>query len=131
MNTAQTVENLINQWKEQGISKTEFVWKLAEACVGWPYVFGAVGELCTPAIRRKYYNNYAKSKPAEAEKIKERCQVLSGRAANCTGCTYYSNGQTRCFDCRGFTRWVLKQIGINLQGAGCTSQWNDSSNWEQ
>ena len=130
MNTAQTVDNLILQWQEQGIQKTEFVWKLAEACLGWPYIFGARGEQCTPETRRKYYNNYINSKPAEAEQIKKRCQVMSGKAS-CSGCPYYPNGTTRSFDCRGFTYWVLKQIGIIIDGAGCTSQWNNDANWEQ
>lgn len=131
MNTAATVDTLLAQWKEQGLTKVEIVWKLAEACLGWPYVFGAVGELCTKATRQKYYNNYINSKPAEAEQIKKRCQILGSGKPSCDECAFYPGGSTRCYDCRGFTRWVLGKVGITLQGAGCTSQWNNQANWVQ
>ena len=129
MNSAQTVDNLLVQWKEQGLSKVEIVWKLAEACLGWPYVFGAVGELCTPATRKRYYNNYKDRKPEEAKQIKDRCKVLKNGGGSCDGCPYYPTASTRCYDCRGFTRWCLGKVGISLQGAGATSQWNNDSNW--
>lgn len=129
MYTSQTVDNLLNQYKSDGLTKAEIVWKIAEACLGWPYVFGAVGELCTVDVRKKYYNNYINSKPAEAAKIKERCSVLSGRQTSCTGCQYYPGGPVRCFDCRGFTRKLLAMVDISLQGAGATSQWNNENNW--
>lgn len=129
MNSAQTVDNLLANWEQQGLTKAGIVWKLAEACLGWPYVFGAVGELCTPAARKKYYNNYINSKPAEAEQIKKRCQVMNGSRDSCDGCPYYPTSPTRCYDCRGFTRWCLGKVGISLQGAGATSQWNNDNNW--
>ena len=76
----------------------------------------------------------------------ERCRLGSGermrrvavqaiRSSNptgsCSGCKWYPGGKrVRSFDCRGFTRWILEQIyGWTLQGAGCTSQWNNESNW--
>lgn len=130
MNTAANVSAELAGWLASGLLKSEVIVKLAEDCIGWPYVFGAVGELCTPDTRRKYYNNYKTRDPAEAEQIKKRCRVLSG-ASSCSGCTYYPGGATRCFDCRGFTRWVFGQVGIRINGAGCTSQWNDNSNWIQ
>lgn len=129
MYTAAEVDGFIEEWKKASISKAQLVWYTAEACLGWPYVFGAAGELCNISTRKKYYNNYASRKPAEAEQIKKRCRVLSGSASSCSGCTYYPGGNTRCYDCRGFTRWCLAQVGITLRGAGATSQWNDNSNW--
>ena len=33
------------------------------------------------------------------------------------------------YDCRGFTRWLLQQAGIDLEGQGATSQWNTEKNW--
>lgn len=40
------------------------------------------------------------------------------------------NGITvRQFDCRGFTYWCALQFGVKIIGGGCTSQWNDESNW--
>lgn len=131
MNSAQTVDNLLANWEQQGLSKAGIVWKLAEACLGWSYVFGAVGEICNLANRRKYYNNYSSRNLVEAEQIKKRCQYLSGKKETCDGCPYYPSSPTRCYDCRGFTRWCLSKVGISLQGAGATSQWNNDSNWIQ
>ena len=129
MYSAAYVTEKINGWVAEGLSKAEIVQKASEICIGWPYVFGAVGELCTPATRKKYYNNYTTRNPAEAEQIKKKCYVLSGRSS-CSGCPYYPAGATvRCFDCRGFTRWLFGKVGITIKGAGCTSQWNDNNNW--
>ena len=33
------------------------------------------------------------------------------------------------YDCRGFTYCCLMDVGIRIEGAGATSQWNDDSNW--
>ena len=132
MNTAAAVDNKLAEWMGSGLLKVETVVKLAEACMGWPYVFGAAGELCNQANRTKYYNNYKTRNPDEAAQIKKRCQILNGSKSSCSGCTYYPGGSTRCYDCRGFTRWVFKQAaGITISGAGCTSQWNTNSNWEE
>ena len=132
MYSAAKVSSDLTGWLQSGLLKSEVVAKLAEDCIGWPYVFGAVGELCTPDVRRKYVNNYKTRNPDEAAQIKKRCLVLSGTKSSCSGCAYYPGGATRCYDCRGFTRWIFKQAaGITITGAGCTSQWNTSSNWEQ
>ena len=129
MNTASYVDNLIAELKASGCSKEEAVVKLAEACVGWPYVYGARGEKCTPSIRKRYYNNYTTRNPGEAEQIKKNCEVMCGKAS-CANCKFYPGGDTRCYDCRGFSYWVLLQFGIKIQGGGATSQWNDNTNWE-
>ena len=131
MNTAAEVNKSLTDWLAAGLLKSEVVVKLAQACLGWPYVFGAAGEICNPSTRKKYYNNYINRDPDEAAQIKKRCQVLNGSKETCTGCTYYPGGGTRCYDCRGITRWVFSQVGIHIDGAGCTSQWNASANWTQ
>ena len=41
MKTCAEVDNLIAQWKAEGLSKAEIIVKAAEACMGWPYVWGA------------------------------------------------------------------------------------------
>ena len=129
MNSASTVDNLISQWKSMGLSKEEIVVKTAEACMGWSYVWGGYGQYCT-ASNRESYANRSTCPSGESEQIKRKCQVLNGSKSSCSGCRYYPSARTRFFDCRGFTRWVLQQVGINLQGAGATSQWNTATNWE-
>lgn len=130
MNTAADVNIMLVQWAEQGMTKEEIVLRLAEACLGWPYVYGAVGEQCTPATRRKYAKNYETREPAESAQIKKTCRVLNLGVSTCNGCKFYPDGDVRCYDCRGFTRWVLGRVGITLQGGGATSQWNNDLNWE-
>lgn len=130
MYSATQVAEMINGWKQAGISKAELTVKIAEACMGWPYVWGALGEECTVA-KREYYMNRSAIGEGDRNLIKKRCQVLNGSKSSCDGCTYYPRSQrTRIFDCRGFTRWVLQQAGCGtIQGAGATSQYNTNSNW--
>ena len=45
------------------------------------------------------------------------------------GLTTKDGVKVRQFDCRGFTYWVLKQFGIIIEGAGCTTQWGNDNNW--
>lgn len=127
MYTADYVDNYIKKLKDQGMSLAQVAWKTALACVGWAYVFGARGQLCTPANRRSRYNGTSAGK--DKDNIKDKCKNFSGNGS-CTGCKWYPGGRTRFFDCRGFTYWILlKVFGWTLVGAGCTSQWNDEDNW--
>ena len=131
MNTANEVLAMINGWKQQGMSKADLTIKIAEACLGWSYVWGGYGQICNKSNRNSYAN---RSSCPEAERavIISKCQVLRESASSCNGCKWYPGGTTRFFDCRGFTRWVLEQsCGWTLQGAGATSQWNTASNWVQ
>lgn len=122
MYSADEVSSLRDRLIKEGAGKPEIVKRMAWACVGWPYVFGAAGEMCTPEIRRKYAGYH----PEYAENIRRACPVLSGNKSSCDGCQWQ---RCRCFDCRGFTRWVLAQAGLDLAGAGATSQWDTSANW--
>lgn len=130
MNSAQTVDNMINNWKTMGMTKAELAVLIAEACMGWPYVWGGAGQYDTPA-NRKSYADRSSCPSGESAVIKKQCKVLNSGASSCSGCKWYPNAKTRFFDCRGFTRWVLGQVGISLQGSGATSQWNDNSNWSE
>jgi len=125
LNNADQVAELIEKLKAQGIPLADAAWQAALACVGWPYVFGARGELCTPANRRARYS-------ADHPTIKTACKNYDG-TGTCKGCKWYPNGKrVRFFDCRGFTYWILLQIyGWKLAGAGATSQWNTASNWSK
>lgn len=123
MNSANYVETLIEELKKSSIPLSDAVWETAIACIGWPYVFGAAGAYCTPSNRKARASDVHPT-------IVSKCQVLNGSKASCTGCQWYPDGEkVRMFDCRGFTRWCLAQFGIQLNGAGCTSQWNDENNW--
>ena len=126
MKTAKQVDELIVQLKNSGIPLSDAAWQAALACVGWPYIFGDRGQLCTPAHRRAAYNSKGEDHPT----IKSKCKNFEG-TGSCSGCTFYPGGQTRANDCRGFTYWILLQIyGWKLMGAGATSQWSNADNWK-
>jgi hypothetical protein len=120
MNNIEYVTTLLESMIQQGRSKAEIVRSVAIACEGWPYVFGAWGEQCTPSGRRRRVRD-------DHPTIVTACQVLSGKKSVCDGCKW--DLPVRMFDCRGFTDWCLKQVGIDLKGEGATSQWNTKSNW--
>lgn len=125
MRTAKEVNDLVQQWKNDGVPGPELVVKTANECIGWPYVFGGRGEYCTPANRKARYN-------PKYPTIYSKCQVLrdTNKKDNCTGCKWHPGGTTLFYDCRGFTYWLFKLINIEIKGGGATSQWNDDSNWE-
>lgn len=132
MNSAAWVDDKVKEWKAAGLSKAEIVVKCAEACLAWDYVFGEWGDYCTPTVRKKRADGCEKKYPKEAAVIRSKCQVLRGGTKECTGCKFYPmDCKTRCFDCRGFTHWVLLQVGIDISGQGATSQWNTESNWAE
>ena len=72
MNTAAKVDQLMTEWKSESIANPLFVVRLANACIGWPYVFGGRGEYCTPSNRRSFYNT------KKVDAIKEKCKNFSG-----------------------------------------------------
>ena len=123
MNTAEYVDSLITTQKAEGRTGQEIAWNAALACVGWPYVFGARGEYCTVATRKKYYRD-------DHPTIKTACKAYDG--GSCSGCKWFPGGKkVRCFDCRGFTYWVLLTVfGWKLMGTGATAQWNNADNWK-
>lgn len=128
MNNAKQVDELVSKLKENGVPFSEAVWQTALACVGWPYVFGAWGALCTTSERKQRYkyNNVAN--------ILQACQQLRSDSpkGTCVGCKWYPDGErVRCYDCRGFTDWCLKQFGFDLEGEGATGQWNSKKNWKE
>lgn len=104
--------------------KATNVVQAAESQIGNPYVFGTWGSPCTPAIRKQYagYN------PQYKDKIYKTCPVLSDEQTTCDGCKWQGK---LCFDCRGFTYWCLKQVGIVLSGGGATTQYDTKANWDK
>ena len=131
MNSKKYVDLLVADLKQKGVSKPNIVVQVAKACLGWPYAWGSLGQDCTVGNRQACMKRSSIAE-GDRELIRKRCQILNGSSSTCKDCKYYPGGErTRIFDCRGFTRWVLQQVGITLQGAGATSQYNTASNWTE
>lgn len=121
MNTIEQVEAIRQQMLAEGAGKPEIIRQVALACIGWPYVFGAWGEECKPANRRRRVRS-------DHPTIASKCPAISrGAACNASNCAWGIG--VRMFDCRGFTAWLLRQVGLDLTGQGATSQWKASANW--
>lgn len=128
MNTASEVNRLFAAWSGQGLPKHELIVKTAEAEIGWPYVWGATGQKCTPAQRRAYAAR-SSCPAAEAEVTLKKCPVCNGSATSCDGCKYYPGNCTLIDDCQGFVKQISARIGIHYEGGGATSMWNSKKNW--
>lgn len=103
--------------------KPKKVVEVAESQIGSPYVFGAWGALCTPALRKRY----AEYNPSQKAITYKRCPVLSGKQSKCAGCKYDG---LLAFDCRGYTHYCVKNgAGIDISGGYVGRQWSDS-NWD-
>ena len=122
MYTAKDAEALVSRLKASG--KPAIIRGLSTLCLGWPYVWASRGEMCTPKWRRNRIPYCRQQKYADM--IRDNCPVLSDNAASCDGCKWDG---VRCFDCRGFTRWLLAQAGVPLYGESVTTQWETASNW--
>ena len=131
MTTAEQISQLVTDLKAQGKPLSGIAWTAAKACLGWAYVFGARGQLCTPSTRRSFYAKKGGKHPT----IKSKCRNFDGSdkvIGDCAACKWYPGGRTRVFDCRGFTYWVLLQVfGWTLKGDGATAQWDIATNWAQ
>ena len=120
MNSIEFVETLREKLIQQGVGKEEIIRQIGKATIGWPYVFGAWGEECTPKGRKKRARD-------DHPTIVSSCQVLIGKAGTCAGCKW--DLPVRMYDCRGFVKWLFEQAGITIEGQGSTSQWKAKSNW--
>ena len=131
MNCAAEVDNLVKTWISQGQSKTYIVVNTAKAELDWAYVWGAVGAECTPS-KREYYMNRSAIGEKDRANIKKYCPVLNGSQSACSGCKWLPGGnRTLINDCQGFVKQVFSKIGISFAGGGCTSMWNNDSNWTE
>lgn len=135
MNSASQVNELFEKWKKQGLTKEELVIKTAEAELGWPYVWGAVGAECNPD-KRKYYAERSACPEGERTQIYKTCQCYDDKGnrsgKSCGGCQYYPNNMRVLIDdCQGFVKQVCNRVGVSLAGGGASSMWRDSSNWIQ
>lgn len=127
MRTASDVNELVAKWIAEGKDKSYIVVNAAEACMGWPYVWGAVGSDCSPS-RRQYYAGRDVCPEGEKKVIISGCQALNGSGKSCGGCKWYpDNMRTLCNDCQGFCKNIFSRVGITLPGAGATSMYNTAS----
>lgn len=126
MNSAKRVDELVADWRAAGKSKTEIIILTAEAEIGWPYVWGATGQKCTPSYREALIKRESE---AEAAVTRKKCQVLSGKSS-CDGCKYYPGGEAVLIDdCQGFIKQIARRVGISFTGGGCSSMWRADANW--
>ena len=131
MYSAKQVDQMLAEWREQGLSKAQIVANNAVSCLGWPYVFGSWGYEDTVAKRRQYYNG-SNIGAGDKKLIMDHCPVMNGKSSSCVGCRYFPGGErVLMFDCRGFTYRMLANVGIKLSGQGATSQWGTDANWEE
>ena len=129
MKAASDVDLLVKGWIDQGLSKTDIIIRTAEAELGWPYVWGAVGAQCTPD-KRRYYAGRDVCPEGEKKVIISGCQALNGSGKSCGGCQYYpDNMRVLIDDCQGFVKQVCSRVGITFAGGGATSMWNSAGNW--
>ena len=134
MYTAAEVDARIARMKAEGASKAKIIDTASDMCIGWPYVFGAYGQDCTTAQRKKY----AGYRQDHAAAIRDACPVLGqkqsaisahikpGCPVSCESCDWHG---TLIDDCRGFTRRLLQWVGLSLYGGTVTAQWEYGPNW--
>lgn len=135
MKSASDVDLLVQEWIDQKKTKAEIIVNTAEAELGWPYVWGAVGAQCTPE-KRKYYAQRSSCPAGEVTQIYKTCQYYNADGTPsgkyCGGCQYYPNNMRVLIDdCQGFVKQTAGRAGITFTGGGATSMWNGSTNWEK
>ena len=118
MNTIEKVNDIKAWLEKEDVPIRNRIPILAQACLEWPYVFGAWGEECSPANRKRRVRD-------DHPTIKSKCPALNGKT--CSSCKWGIG--VRMFDCRGFTAWILRAVGLDIHGEGATSQYNTNSNW--
>ena len=91
MKSASDVDLLVQAWIDQKKTKAEIIVNTAEAELGWPYVWGAVGAKCTPE-KRKYYAQRSSCPAGEVTQIYKTCQALCRdgdySGLSCVNCPY-------------------------------------------
>ena len=135
MKSASDVDLLVQAWIDQKKTKAEIIVNTAEAELGWPYVWGAVGAQCTPE-KRKYYAQRSSCPAGEVTQIYKTCQYYNADGTPsgkyCGSCPYYPNNMRVLIDdCQGFVKQTAGRVGITFTGGGATSMWNGSTNWEK
>ena len=84
-------------------------------------------------LGQMYFERYAVGALTRNEKADKVVELAISRL----GCKYVfgAKGQIehgeQVFDCRGFTWWLLQQIGISISDVGATTQYNTVKDWDE
>ena len=88
------------------------------------------------AIGETYLEMFGKEKHEDLKR-NDKAEKIVQLAEERIGCPYVFgakggivNGK-QVFDCRGFTWWLLQQVGISISDVGATTQWNRAEDWEE
>lgn len=82
-------------------------------------------------LGQMYFERYA----IGAVPKNEKAETVTKLAIERLGCKYVygAKGQIvdgkQVFDCRGFTWWLLKQVGVTISDVGATTQYNTVADW--
>ena len=84
-------------------------------------------------LGQMYYEKYAVGALALNEKADTIIKLATERIGKCRYVlgaigTYGKDGVQE-FDCRGFTWWLLHQVGIEISKVGATTQYNTAADW--
>lgn len=84
-------------------------------------------------LGQRFYDEFAR----EAVPMNQKAETIIKLAKERIGCPYVfgacgeiKNG-VQVFDCRGFTWWLLHQVGISISQVGATTQYNTAGDWEE
>lgn len=87
------------------------------------------------AIGETYLEMFGKEH--EDLKRNDKAEKIVQLAEERIGCPYVFgakggivNGK-QVFDCRGYTWWLLQQVGISISDVGATTQWKQAEDWEE
>ena len=84
-------------------------------------------------LGQKFFDEFAR----EAVPMNQKAETIVKLAKERIGCPYVFGalGEIRngvqVFDCRGFTWWLLHQVGVEISKVGATTQYNTARDWEE
>lgn len=84
-------------------------------------------------LGQMYYERYAVGALTRNEKADTIVKLAEERIGKCRYvlCAIGTDGKdgVQEFDCRGFTWWLLHQVGVEISKVGATTQYNTASDW--
>lgn len=85
-------------------------------------------------LGQRFYDEFSGE---EGDQVNEKAETIIRLAKERLGCPYVfgalgeiKNG-VQVFDCRGFTWWLLHQVGVEISKVGATTQYNTASDWTE